>query len=867
MKKFCVFVAVLCLSALALAQRLPQTAAPERYSLKLTPDLDAARFAGEETIAVQVKSPTRAITLNAVNLTIGEVAITAAGKTQKAAVAADAAQEMATLTVAEPIPAGPAEIHISYTGVLNDKLRGFYLARSGERRYAVTQFEPTDARQAFPSFDEPAYKAVFDLTVVAPAQDVVISNTLPVSDTPGPAGRHTVHFAPTPRISSYLVAILVGEFECIAGGADGVPIRVCAPPGRPEMGRFGLQAAESAMRFYNRYFSIKYPYGKLDLIAIPDFEAGAMENVGAITFRDIALLLDEKTASVPMQKEVALVIAHEMAHQWFGDLVTTAWWDDIWLNEGFATWMESKPVAAWKPEWHLEMDEESSADYAKSSDALLATRPIHQSAETTPQINALFDAIAYNKAAAVVRMIESYVGPEVFRQGVNAYIEAHANGNATAPDFWNAIAQVSAKPVDRIMSSFVSQPGVPIVAADFRCPAGAGSLVLRQQRFFVVPPAAAPPQLWTIPVCFDAAAAPGARPGTQCVLLEKPEQSFPLGSCLATANLNAAGAGYYRTSLAPAAARALAAEMSHLTAVERLSLLTNEWALVRSGAHPLGSFLDVASGLRAERNASILRDLGQDLAFLTDYVVTDRDRAAYRQWVRGLLAPAMVELGYAAQPGDSAERRELRSTIFFILGYDGADPEALAQARKLLDNYLRDPATVDPTLLGTVFHLAARQGDAALYDRLRRGLAAAQTPESYYRFQMALTEFSDPALLTRTLDAALAGKTRTQDLPRLIAGVMRNPAGRELAWRFLREHWTEIAGHVSPFATTIFVQSTGAFCDAGSARQVTGFFAAHPVNGAERSLRQALERIGSCSTTRQRQQPELAEWLTTHATR
>jgi len=864
MKKIYLLIAVVCLSAMALAQRLPQTAVPERYTLKLTPDMEAATFAGEETIDVRVAAPTKTITLNALNITFFEASIVAGGKTQKARVEADAASEMATLTVESVVPAGAAQIKITYSGVLNDKLRGFYMARAGEQKFAVTQFEATDARQAFPGFDEPAYKAVFDLTVVAPVKNMVIANTREVSDTPGPkAEQHTVHFAPTAKISSYLVAVLVGDFECLSGGADGIPIRVCAPAGKQAMGEFGLRAAESMMKYYNRYFSIEYPYGKLDLVAIPDFQAGAMENVGAITFRDVALLVDEKQASVPMLKEVALVIAHEMAHQWFGDLVTTAWWDDIWLNEGFATWMETKPVIAWKPEWHIEMDEQESANYAMNSDSLQATRPIRQAAENAAQINALFDAIAYNKAAAVLRMLESYVSPEVFRQGVNAYLEAHANGNATAPDFWTAIAKASKKPVDQIMPGFVTMPGVPIVAADFRCEGGVGSVVLRQKRFFADSRTAAPAggAPWKIPVCFDAASGPGAKPGMRCELLEKPEQGFKLGGCVTAANLNAGGNGYYRAAYSSEAIAALAGQMAKLTPVERLALLSNEWALVHSGAHPVGSFLDAAGGLRNERNAMILRDLGQNLRYLTEYVVTDHDRVAYQQWVRSLLRPAMMELGWTAKSGDSAEQRELRASLFYMLGYDGRDGEALQQAKKLADDYLRDPTSVDATLLGPVFRLAAQQGNAAFYDELRRRLGDAKSPEAYYRYQMALTGFGNPQLLQRTLDFALSGEVRGQDTPMLLTGVMYNPAGRELGWQFVRTHWAEIEGKISTFSGAYLVQATASFCSAESAQQVREFFTKNPVKGAERQLRQSLERIDNCAATRQRQQPELASWL------
>src|SRR5438067_4562595 len=329
----------------ASAQRLPATVAPEHYDLTFTVDLEHAKFDGTETIRVQVAEPTRTIVLNALEIQFHEATVGA----QKATVTLDAKNETATLTVPQPIAKGSADIHIRFTGILNDKLRGFYLSKGAARNYAVTQFESTDARRAFPSFDEPAFKATFGITLVVDAGDTAISNAAVVSDTPVAGGKHAVRFATTKKMSTYLVAMLVGDFKCIDGGADGIPIRVCSTPGMENLGRFALASAEATVKFYDNYFGIKYPFGKLDLIGIPDFEAGAMENAGAITFRETALLLDDKTASVERQKGVASTIAHEIAHMWFGDLVTMAWWDDIWLNEGFATFMTRKPLEAWHP--------------------------------------------------------------------------------------------------------------------------------------------------------------------------------------------------------------------------------------------------------------------------------------------------------------------------------------------------------------------------------------------------------------------------------------------------------------------------------------------------------------------------------------
>ncbi len=414
-------------AAPATAQRLPSGVTPEHYTLWFAPDLANATFRGRAEIKVRLEQPAAAITLHAAEIAFGQVTIDAGGRTHPATVTTDAATETATLTVPASMAAGPATIRITYTGILNDKLRGFYLSKANGRNYAVSQMEATDARRAFPCFDEPAKKATFDIALMIDAADSAISNGAPVSDTPGPEpGKHTVTFATTQKMSTYLVALLVGDFVCREGASDGIAIRVCSTPDKKALTAFAMAAAEHQVKFFNDYFGIKYPFGKLDIIGVPDFAAGAMENAGAITFRERMLLVDEATASIGVRKAVASVIAHELAHQWFGNLVTMKWWDDIWLNEGFATWAANKPLAAWKPEWRMDLNAAEETQTALGLDALRSTRAIRTAVSTPAEINEVFDPIAYEKTSGVLNMIEAYVGPAKFKEAVSSYLTRYA---------------------------------------------------------------------------------------------------------------------------------------------------------------------------------------------------------------------------------------------------------------------------------------------------------------------------------------------------------------------------------------------------------------------------------------------------------
>ena len=851
----------------SLAQRLPGGVSPEHYSLTVNVNFPTNSFEGDETIKVKLDQATSTITLNALEIEFHDVSITAGGQTQTAKVSTDEKNETATFTVAKQISAGDATVNIKYTGHLNDKLRGFYLSTYKGKKYLVSQMESTDARVAFPSFDEPSYKATFDMTAIIDKGDIAISNGEVVSDTPGPGDKHTVKFSTSPKMSSYLVALTVGDWKCVSDHTDGVKVSVCTVPGKENMAQFPLAASKAFLHYYNSYYGIKYPLPKLDNIAVPDFQAGAMENWGAIIYRETALLIDDKTASVGAKQNVAGVIAHEMAHQWFGDLVTAAWWDDIWLNEGFATWMTPHPVASWKSDWMVDQDVVEEVNNAMGVDSVASQRPIHQKAESRGEIDQLFDGIAYGKAASVLHMLESYLGPETFRQGVNLYLKEHAYGNATAADFWTAMAHASHKPVDEIMPTFVMQAGVPYVEVNAKCNGGNTTLSMSQKRYLNTPTLFNQPndQIWQIPVC--AKGVNGSQAGTQqCFLLTKREQEFQLKGCSKFVFPNSNALGYYRYSYDNAGLQSMGNGVEKsLTPDERISLISNEWALMRVGKHSVGDYLALGAQLKNTPGSVLIENFNGHLAFIHDELLNDSDRPAFESWMRTQFSPVLQQLGYAARPNDTPEDKVKRAVLFRSLGNLAEDPEVIQQANTMVQELMKDPTSVDGTLAQSVVAVAAQHGDAELYKQFQAQLQKAKSPQQYYMFARALGQFPDPQLIQQTLNTALTPAVRGQDLFMLLP-MMGNPASRQATWDFMRKNFEQLHAKAGGGlgGASVFIEGADSFCSSEKAEEVKEFFQQHPFPGTERSQKEALESITSCVELRDQQQANLSAWLKQH---
>ena len=848
--------------------RLSRSTLPCSYNLHLTVDPRADEYRGEVEIELAVHRGTAEIELHAVELTIRTIAVgDTDGPIEVRGSRLDDKRETLRIDLDRRLRPGQAQLRLEFEGSLRSDLRGFYLARSGRRRYAATQLEAADARRFFPCFDEPDMKARFHLQVTTPERNSVVSNGALVR-TRKRGRSKTVSFAETPPLSTYLIALIVGELEASRTRRLGpTPIRVWSVPGKKHLAGFALEAAVESLGRLEKYFGLPYPYGKLDLIAVPDFEFGAMENAGAVTFRESLLLLDPRTVTLAEQKRVAEVIAHELAHMWYGDLVTMEWWDDLWLNEAFATWMAFTVVDQWKPEWRMWLDFDQHRAAAYALDGLENTHPIYAEVGTPDEATENFDAITYEKGASVVRMVERWLGARTFRKGVRAYIRKHREGNARAADLWNALEAASGRPIQSVVRPWIERPGFPLLVVRRSSGKRQPRLEFRQERFRSSPAqrVADAPEHWPIPAVLRVQPARG-RSRLERVLLEGKNSRFDLDPAedVRWVYANADESGFYRPLHTSVLLRSLGQDTNRLSAVERMGLLGHQWAGYRAARAELADLLDLVSNLSREPEPEVLERLIAPLSWLEDQVLP-RLRASlasrFRAWLSELFAPSLAELGWVPARGEPDAQRQRRATLIRILGGLAAQPDVLAEAETRVRDYLKDRASFDANLAGPVVELAARHGHKGRYDAYLRAMKRANTPQEKTRFQQALAAFRDPTLIDRTLALSLSEDIPTQDVVILLGRLFANPAARERSWEFIRARWQDLSPRVSPGLAPRLILALPALQRPLYRRQVGAFFRVHPIPTAARALKQALERFELDAELRRRAVPELRGWL------
>ncbi|MCH8351430.1 MAG: M1 family metallopeptidase [Chloroflexi bacterium] len=860
---------------------LPATVRPVKYRIKLQPDLDRFTFQGDESIDIHVVEATREIVLNALDLEIASATLHCGGSENTAeSITFDEERQTATLSFGQQIPIGDATLDISFTGELNDKLHGFYRSEyttpEGEQKYlAATQFEATDARRAFPCWDEPAQKAIFEVTLVVPDNLQAVSNTPVVEETMLTGGLKSVRYAETPVMSTYLLVFVVGELVYIHEKAtNDTTVGIWTTRGKEDQGRFALDTSVKLLSFFNDYFGIPYPLEKLDHIAIPDFAAGAMENWGAITYRETALLVDEHNSSAGTRQRVAEVVAHEMAHMWFGDLVTMEWWEDLWLNESFASWMGTKAVDWLFPEWQM-WTQFVNMDTARalSLDGLKNSHPIEQEVKDPAEVSQLFDAISYSKGASVIRMLEQFLGPETFRQGLSRYLTAHQYGNARTEDLWSALAEASGQPVTSIMDTWTKQIGYPVLSVESDRVAGRLDLRFHQERFVydrLLEAGEPEPQVWQVPVGVSLQETSGGESEATRIVMDSRQASLSLTPPKAGFSesqwfkVNPGQTGFFRVNysaddwerLVPAI-RAL-----ELPATDRLGIQNDAYALSRAGLLPVTQFLSLARAYENEDDASVWSDLASNLRDVETLLADGPVHGPFQSFGRQIFRPAAMRIGWEARPGEGHLDALLRSTVLSQAG-NYQDPEVLDQAKSRFQRYLQDPESVHPDIRGLVFSLAGQTGDEATYGQLWELEKKATLQEEKIRLLMALTRFTQPELLRETLERSLSSDVRSQDTISVVSGVAANLDGRDLAWEFVKDQWPEFDRRYGGggFGLMRLVSICSHFTTQEQLADVEAFFQEHPIPAAQRTILQSLERVRLNIKWLEQNGQELADWF------
>ncbi len=845
--------------------RLSCSVTPTRYRLDLTVDPTRLTFSGAVWINVQLRTATSAIQLHARDLDIYAAEVQRANGQSVRADAVSGTDGGLALVFPEQLAAGDYVIHIVFAGRFADGLVGLYRVGVGDDFYAFTQFEALHARRAFPCFDEPRFKTPWEVTLRVPHGLIAASNTPIAAVTPDGAF-DVVRFATSPPLPTYLVAFAVGPFDVVEGPPGVVPLRVLAVRGKGPLAHYALQRTPGILAVLSDYFGRPYPYEKLDLVAVPDFEAGAMENAGLVTFRETLLLIDGPRASAAEKYGCESVVAHELSHQWFGDLVTMEWWDDLWLNEGFATWMATKVLMVTTPEFHADLDAVGETNGAMQADALEAARAVRQPIKDGGDVVTAFDDITYEKGAAILRMLEAWVGEERFRAGVRAYIDAHAGGSARTDDLFVALEQTTGQPIADVAATFLDQPGTPQFAVTTVCEGNAGKVQLVQSRYLPDGSHAPPGRPWHVPMCIRYAAG-GAR-YRQCALIsaERAEVLLDAG-CPSWVHVNANEAGYYRWRLRELELLTMvAAGPDRLTPREQVALPGHLDALLVAAQLDGGTYLGALSHFVQSDQRQVVQTAVGGL-YRIHHATVDYDGGvaedAYAAYVRRTLGARARALGMLPKPGEESETELLRANVVPAVADLGHDTALRAQAHDLTRRFLANPHAVPVAAAQIAVPIAAFDGDAALQDQLVAGLAHAQSPRERAILLSGLGSFRDPALFERSLQLYLTDTLRVGDFWAVASHADDTQALQAVAFAWLSQNFDPLAAKLGDDSVSSLPFVAAGFCDQAGRDRMQQFFGlqAHQRPGSARTLAQALEGVDQCIRLRGRATAPVATFL------
>ena len=838
--------------------RLPRQVVPRHYRLRMEPDLDTATFTGSQVVTLDVVEATDRVELNAAELQIDQARFVRANARAHAEVEYDEERQRAILRVSEPLSTGRWEFHCRFTGILNDQLRGFYLSTfddedGNEQVIATTQFEATDARRAFPCWDEPDFKASFGVALVVPEDLMAVSNGAEIERAPLGDGRVAITFADTIVMSTYLVAFVVGPFEATApADVNGVPLRIVAPRGKMQLTGFALECSRFCLDYLATYYGIPYPGDKVDMVAIPDFAFGAMENLGCITYRESALLVDDEIATSAEKMRILDVIGHELAHMWFGDLVTMKWWNGIWLNEAFATFMEMKATDAFRPGWKRWLEfAAAERPWAFKTDELAGTRPVEFEVRSPAQAEGMFDGITYGKGSAVLRMMEQYLGEEPFRAGVESYLRRHAYGNTETRDLWESLDGSSGRPVGEIMDTWILQGGYPQLTVRVE----EGGVSVEQGRFLLIPDPA-DTSTWKVPVQLRGMA--GGDPFETSVLLKGSRITVPLGGSVDWVIANAGGHGFYRSRYEAPLLDALVDRLHLLDPVERFVLVDDAWTFVEAGRSGVSGFVSLASAFRDEQEQAVWGSLLGAIASIGHHLVTAGTRPRYERWVAGLLAPLADQLGWAPAAEETDLVRRLRGRVIDSLGRLANLPEVVEQARSIHEQRVAEPTSVDPEVAGAIISVCAAHGDAETYERFLDRYRTVRNPQESLKYLRALASFDAEDAVDRTFELIVDRTVRNQDTSWVLARMLANRVTGPYAWSKLRDRLDGILEIVPPMTQSRIADGLPALSHPEVAADVAAYLAENPLPNAAKAVEQKLERLSALVRMRERETEAIA---------
>ncbi len=841
--------------------RLESHIYPTYYNLKLKPDLSSFTFEGEEIIKVTVEKETKQITLHSKDLDIKTVKIISENDNQFSdKITYNTKNETATFHFKKIIKKGQLDISIVFLGIINESLRGFYKSKytidKKEKYIATTQFEATDARRAFPCFDEPAHKAIFEVSLVIPENHTAISNTLPTEIKEHSSGYKIVSFSPTPIMSTYLLAFIIGEFEYIEGKTkNGVKIRVFTTSGKKHQAHFALDVAIKSLEFYNDYFDTEYPLPILDLIAIPDFESAAMENWGAVTFRETALLVDENHTSLSNKQWAAIVIAHELAHQWFGNLVTMSWWTDLWLNEGFASYMENLCVDHMFPDWHIwDLYIADRYEVALKLDSLSNSHPIEIEVHHPDEINEIFDMVSYAKGSAVIRMLAEFLGENKFKEGLRHYIKKYSYKNTKTIDLWNSFEEVSGKPVIKMMSSWTKQTGYPLITLTNN---PKHCLEIKQERFFssrISFKNNKAKNIWEIPLSYE------SNKEIQKILLTK-NKSPLIGTNIG--KVNKEENTFTRVRYDKETLNNIKSEIENgtLSIKDRLGVIRDLFALAEGGYISTVEALDFSLVYKNETEFIVWSEIAGGINKVANIINNESFKEKYKEYALSLWSPLSKRMGWDHKKGEDHSQTFLRNLALSQASYYG-DKNITKEAKKIFKNRNKLPIRAD--IRGVIYNIIALNGGEKEWKLFEKMYKKEEFHEEKERFARALTIFKDEKLLLKTLDFAISNNVRNQDTPQMIAQVWQNSYGKNLTWKFIKKNWKTILknyGEGGHFLSRL-LSPLGNHTNSKDLKEIKNFFSKNIAPGSERTLEQSYEKIESNIEWLKEDKKSIKDWLT-----